>query len=81
MQALYHSQRLSYSTLRGQPDVVPISPAQCGGLIEASLAMSSAASMMSISPAQCGGLIEARRLADSRFAAGRDFPRAMRGPH
>ena len=36
-----------------------ISPAQCGGLIEAPLAERGIEALEGISPAQCGGLIEA----------------------
>ena len=58
-----------------------ISPAQCGGLIEASMTFSSSFFMDSISPAQCGGLIEALDPRRVMLIGKRDFPRAMRGPH
>ena len=41
-----------------------ISPAQCGGLIEAARRQAPLAPRLRISPAQCGGLIEALPLAN-----------------
>ena len=58
-----------------------LSPANCGGLIEAGLGGRQQRFPRQLSPANCGGLIEASSAAALAAAHFATFPRELRGPH
>ena len=69
------------SVARGNVSHAGLSPAFCGGLIEAGTVRRTTRCSATLSPAFCGGLIEAALARLRTAAAWATFPRVLRGPH